>query len=422
MNAAEQINPVIDRLGSVLDRGNLPPPYDRWGARLLAHLTKPVQVVVTGFDGSGKTALIEMMAAQPVFGSGFDAPLVELAYGETETAVIERADGSITSAAGLLRNIACPGDAIRVRQEVPDTRLIQQEFIEIGLQGSPAQKRAAIEMAIARADVMIWCSQEFDEEEQRLWALVPDHVKDHSVLALTMADRQLMRSVLADTIERLEPIVAEEFLGMFPVATIQGITAQTCADEVDEALWASSGGMYLMDLVTRQITQGRTADMDQARIFMDRLALRMPQIASDVVETPDPEAPDDDALAARSQTVTMEALPEAVACDPQAVAVLSEAMDLLQQHANRMLDDMDDGEELDADRILNGCSEAINSVADLLEARAMAGPAAEAMRDDVEEGEEMLMLFQLERGEDAALDAVTLLLQIRKELADKLAV
>ena len=419
MNAAEQINPVINRLETVLDSGNLPPPYDRWGARLLAHLTRPVQVVVTGFEGSGKTALIEMMSAQPVIGSNLDVPMVELAYGDTEQAIIERADGSVSAAAGFLKDCDCPSDAVRARQELPDMRLIQQDFIEIGLHGGVAHKRALLETAIARADLMIWCSQQFDEEEQQLWALVPDHIKDHSALVLTMADRQLMRGVLTDTIARLEPVVAEEFLGMFPVATIQGITAQTCAQEVDETLWTSSGGKHLMDLISRQIQQGRTADVDQARIFMDRLASRMPQAAGNAQDS---EAPVVQANASLPEELTANAAAEVVVQDAQAIAVLSEAVDLLQQHANQMLNDLDESEELDADQILDGCSEAISSVAGLLGTADDSDPATGAVQDDVQEGEEMLMLFQLERGEDAALDAVTLLLQIRKELIDKLAV
>lgn len=422
MNTAEQINPVIDRLGDVVERGNLPPPYDRWGARLLAHLTRPVQVVVTGFEGSGKTALIEMMSGQQVLGHELPVPLVELVYGETEQALIERADGSVTSAAGFLKDCDWPDGAVRARQELPDTRLIQQDFIEIGLFGSPAQKRAGLEMAIARADVLIWCSQEFGEQEQQLWSLVPDHIKDHGLLAITMADRLLMRGTLDKTIERLEPVVAEEFLGLFPVATIQGITARTAGEDTNAELWGSSGGQSLMDLLSKQITQGRSADMDQARVFMERLATRMPQSRPADADIPAPSAPEGAKVEiqpdGRESTVLIE--PQGV--DTSAVAVLSEAVDLLQKHANRMLDDMGDGEDLDADRILSNCSDAIESVSSLINGAEGENALAEAIQDDVQDGEEMLMLFQLERGEDAALDAVTLLLQIRKELIDKLAV
>ncbi|MEO1138469.1 MAG: hypothetical protein AAFW87_03335 [Pseudomonadota bacterium] len=420
MNAAEQINPVIDRLGRVLDSGNLPPPYDRCGARLLALLTRPVQVVVTGFEDSGKSTLIEMMAVQPGLGQPKAIPVFELAYGETEQALIERADGSVSSIAGLLKDCICPDDAVRARQELPNTRLIQQDFVEIGLHGDLTQKRTTLDAAIARADLMIWCSQEFSEEEQQLWSMVPDHIKDHSVLALTMADQQLMRGVLNNHISRLEPIVANEFLGLFPVATIQGITAQTRAETVNQELWSSSGGKSLMELISRQIRQGRTADIDQARIFMDRLATKMPQ-TSPKSEAADVVAPVASQPSPPAKSTAIDETNIDTANDDKAVAALSQAVDLLQHHAARMLDEVEAADGLDTEMILNGCSEAINSVSSLLGTTEPGDPTTEALQNDVQEGEEMLMLFQLERGADAALDAVTLVLQLRKELVDKLA-
>lgn len=418
MNSAKQSYPVVDRLESFLEHGNLPPPYDRWGARLLGHLTKPVQVVVTGFERSGKSALIEMMTSQPVIGHNLRVPLVELAYGETEQALFERQDGSVSTVTGLLKDCDCPDDAVRARQELPDTRLIQQDFVEIGLLGSPAQKRTSLETAIARADVMIWCSQDFGSEEQQLWSMVPEHIKDHSILVLTMADRQLMRGVLLDTIARLEPIVAQEFLGLFPVATIQGITAQTSAQGVNKALWSSSGGKQLTDLIAQQIAQGRTADVDQARMFMGRLATRMPQISEDTRNLSSGEMQAE--LTPASSPESLDAI-ETVTCETETAAILSKAVDLLQQQAEQVLEELGDANELDADQVLAVCSDTMVSVTNLLETAEGSDAAAVTIHDDLQEGEEMLMLLQLERGEEAALDAVTLLLQIRKEMIEKLA-
>ena len=422
MDTAEYINPVIERLGRVLDDGNLPPPYDRWGARLLAHLTKPVQIVVTGLEETGKSALIEMMVGRSVIGRELNIPLIEIAYGEIEQALIERPDGSVTVAAGCLKDHVCPEDAIRVRQELPDPRLMQQSYIEVSLHGTMPEKHAALNSAIERTDLMVWCSQKFTEEEQALWATVPDHIKDHSVFALTMADHQLMRGVLTENIARLEPIVAEEFLGLFPVATLQGVAAQTCADAINEDLWSSSGGKHLMELINRQVRQGRKADIDQARIFMDRLAARMPQISTNTTDEPAIEICDAHCPGVVPAHTDGNVVETGTVESREAVAVLSEAVDLLQQHAVRMLEEMNNAEDVNADQILNGCSQAISSLSGLLETTGTGDPAAQAIQDDVQEGEEMLMLFQLERGEEAALDAVTLMLQIRKEMVDKLAV
>ncbi|WP_167853448.1 hypothetical protein [Roseovarius aestuariivivens] len=378
-------------------------------------LKRPVQVVVTGLAGSGKSRLIEMMVARPEIGQAKSVPVFELTYGETEQALIERADGSVSSTAGLLKYCRIPEDAVRARQELPDPRLIQQEFVEIGLFGTDEEKRSALGAAVARADLVIWCSQEFGEEEQHLWSLVPDQMKDHSVLALTMAEQQLMRGILQSTIDRLEPIVADEFLGLFPVATIQGITARTSAEVRDEALWSSSGGKSLEELVSRQIRQGRTADIDQARIFMDRLLTKLPQpaLAANAAGVASPVTP-------LTKCQAVDAAVSAASSDKHSLVVQSQAIDLLQRNAIRMLDALEGSEEPDTDMVLDGCKEAINSVTDLLGSADGGDPVTDSLQENLKEGEEMLMLFQLERGEDAALDAVTLVLQIRKELTEKM--
>lgn len=412
MSSANKTNPVIDQLEQVLETERVPAPYDRWGARLLSHLQKPVQVVVTGLPGSGKSALIELMAAKPVLGHDPSAPVSELVFGTHERVTFEKSDGSVVTEGGVVKTCARPDDVVFARQELPDPALRERCFVEIGLTGEYQKKQATLDAIIERADIVIWCSQSFDEEEQKLWSSVPDHIKDHSFLVLTMADRQLMRGVLSQNIARLEPIVAEEFMGLFPVATLQGIAAQNAAEGRNETLWASSGGAQLMDPLQRQIKQGRMADVDQAVVFLDRLSLRMSRMAMRAQEHEQSAIVENGA--AESNQEPLSSAPDA--------GVLNTAIELIQQKAGSMLQELDSEGELDADRILSGCCDVIASLSNLLDEAEAEDPAMLSLREDVQEGEEMLMLFQLERGEEAALDAATVLLQLRSEFIEKVAV
>jgi len=65
---------------------------------------------------------------------------------------------------------------------------------------------------------------------------------------------------------------------------------------------------------------------------------------------------------------------------------------------------------------LNDCVDAVEGLAGLMD-RTGDDATGNDLRADLQDGEEMLVLFQLERGEEAALDAVTLLLQLRREMA-----
>lgn len=98
-----------------------------------------------------------------------------------------------------------------------------------------------------------------------------------------------------------------------------------------------------------------------------------------------------------------------------------DAATLLQDRAGRMLELLDESEDLDSDALLDQCVDAVAALAGIMERAPQDDSDAADLRLDLQDGEEMLLLFQLERGEEAALDAVTLLLQLRKEMVGKTA-
>ena len=71
-----------------------------------------------------------------------------------------------------------------------------------------------------------------------------------------------------------------------------------------------------------------------------------------------------------------------------------------------------------ADEILSTCMDTVKDLSQTLLASQDRSPEVQAALDAAQDGEELLILFQLERGEDAAVDAVTLLLQLKREIAD----
>jgi hypothetical protein len=428
--------PVADRLEHIVEKGGIPAPYDRWGARLLGHLRRPVQIVVTGLPESGKTALIAMLSGQDVVGVHRSAPLIELSFGDRPRVLFEREDGSVETVAGLVKASDCPADVVRVRQEMPDPALKSQSYVEQGLSGDEEAMRAILDGIAKRADIVIWCSQDFSGIERRLWSEMPDRIKDHSFLVLTKADLLIRSGMLARHIEDLAPITADEFLGLYPVATLQGIAARPTSDGQSPDKWVASGGSHLSGALNKQIRQGRSADLDRAQIFLNRLGALVPDDPVNENEAPRPRTdrsrfePGQDAI--RHGETTVQSAPLAQpsppnmadsvgAPDAETVSILSEAIDMLQEHGQKMLRQVDRMGDFDPDVILKNCTDAMSSLSRLLEKSDASDMMGREARESVEEGEEILMLFQLEQSQEAAIDAVTLLLQIRKDLIRKVA-
>jgi len=422
MSIAEAaLTPLAGQLSESLQSGVIPRQYADWGQRLLHRLQKPVQVVVIGLPGSGKSALIDMLLGQPVLGQCPSAGMTEVVFGQSPRAEIETADGAILQHEGHLADqnaVTDPGLAtLRLRQELPDPRLRGMSLTEITVFGAPARQSAIMKQAVAYADILLFCSTEFSAPEQALWSEVPDERKDHSFLVLTMADRRIMRGTLDRAINALDPVAAQEFLGLYPLAAIQGLTAQVGGDAgIDRQLWHSSGGKRLYDDIMHQIDQGRTADLDQAEMLLQQFAppdRRRPSATdhrtlrpaltatarSDAAATPAPEQ----ALApAHARLDEQDLLAEASAM------IRARAADLLQAQ---------DAEPPDLNCIFDGTLATLRQVMRSVEPHAARSDRLRTIHDTAQEGEEVLMLCQLEQDEDAAVDAVTVLLQLRREMS-----
>lgn len=385
------ITPLAGQLEHTLSSGLLPSNVSGWGSQLLQRLRQPVQVAVTGAPGSGKSALIDMLLGRVVTGRNAAGLLTRICHGPQEQVEFETATGERLQQAGCLANAAVPPGAVRARQYLPDPRLRTHSYTEIPLSGPPARQQETLQQAAAMADIVLWCSETFPEADQSLWAAMPDRTKDHSFLVLTMADRQIMRGALSGLIEALEPVAAEEFLGVYPVAAIQGLTAQA-ADTPAEDLWRSSGGKQLADDVKRQIDLGRASDADQAELLIRQFG------GEPLADTPAPAA-------ATAETQQAPA------------ASLAAALDQLQTGAEDMLAQAEAAGGPQAGPVLAQCMDLIRGLSASLEA--LPGSAAlTAAKEAAQDGEELLMLCQLEQDEDAAIDAVTLLFQLKKELAE----
>lgn len=399
MTQAFRDDPLLERLQSVLDTSDLSEPFDRWGAGLLAQLTRPVRIVVTGAARSGKTALIEMLSGHAALGQRPGVPSLELEYGPRARAILDLQDGSSETIEGFLRDHLLPPDLRSARQEIPDRGLLRRCFVEIGLSGACEQRSRQLRKAVAHADIVIWCTKDHDVEDHALWSSMPDRVKDQAAIVLSMADRHQMRGTLGTTIDVLRAFAAENFLGLYPVASLRGIAARAPGAPPDPTLWASCGGKTLADLLDRQIARGRDADRDQARAFLDQ------------IETPAPMGGGDTANATSTRTQGGDKHSD--------MALIAALGDALSKEAGQLLADLDRSEVTDPAQVLRGCNDMMGRLSTLIEENAAAVPRD--LRDDVEEASEIMMLLQLEHSDDAALDAATLLMQIKRELAERAA-
>lgn len=389
---------VLQPLDAVLAEPGLPARAALAGRQLRERLVSPIRVAILGQKGSGKTQLLNLIAGDRLLPEGAGLPNTEVRFGDMRRAVVVEDGGAETPVPFAdLRRIDLHG-ATLLRIEAPLPVLSTLTLIEVAARETAEDERAAVQWAGSQADVVIWCSQDFSHAERWLWSSMPDRLKDHGFLALTKADELIRAGALGTRIAELEDIVAEEFHSLVPVATLQGLTALCGTGEVDRDALAASGAEALISALLSHVEQGRRADLDAALLFLSRFG-----------KGPVPADPRREAKA-DPEPSPVSAAPEAspVRPGPDAPAI-DAAIDILRGCGESL------GRQVDAvaepEAVFEGCAQAAQAVADMLEP----GPAA--LRDEALEVADRLVLLGLERTETAAADAVTLLLQLRRDIA-----
>lgn len=389
---------VSAALKAALEDGDLTLTSKASAQRLLTRLTTPVRVVILGLPESGKSKLFNLLAGHVVIPGKVDLPTVCLCYGARASVTAHYADGHIATRDDLNIDLLDRNGLVSVEVQAPLPLLERISLTRFDMGDSLPAQRKSLSDAINRADMLIWCTQEFGPEERALWQHVPEPLKDHAFLVLTKAGLLHRQGVLISRMKMLEDVVADEFHSLFPVASLQGLRAVT-ATPPDPKAFAASGGRALLSGIQRHVEQGRRADLDNARLFLRQYGFAE-EVAPPPVVAPEPAPPPP----AAAQTTASDALRDRL-------------LDHLDQQAGMMDDISDSPDAADIAGILDSCTETLEGLAMMVQQEDIDDPELAELQEDLEEASEMTLLMQIEADATAAADAITLMLQMRRQIA-----
>lgn len=409
---------TTDKLRHALAHKALPDDLVETGNHLLAGLQRPAQIIVLGLPGSGKTSLINVILRNVDLPALKSVPIFEIVYGSKKRFRCTNGNSEECNGDGIVTQDAISNETVRVIQELPLPHLKSTRLAEINLKAPLDIRAKVLDWALHYADVAIWCSQNFDDREAAIWQEVPDRLKDNSFLALTKADQLQMKGTLSQQTAHFEDNYADEFYRMVPVATKHATAA--CADGAvaDHDLWRASGCEVFSKALDRLVASGKLADADYADMLLAR-ATALPDMAtlSSTANNTHLDATMD-AASDHAETFDATAGTSGIAADGTHME-LSEAIETALSMIQTCADDLvaAPNPRNNVTYILNHCAETAQALSTLLMDTAPDDKNIIRLRDDALESEQMIQLFQLERNETAAADAVTLLLQLKKEMA-----
>lgn len=358
------------RLRAAVSDISLPATARVYAQDLADRLENGVRIVLLGPKGVGKSALCDAILVGSTAGAGTE---------QTRHFYIDGMTSEPPATGGPVQSFSlgfCPFG--------------QAQIVDVAVPAAGQGDKAVVMSALAFADIVLWCTQDFGPQEAGLWAVASDGLKDHSFLVLTKADILAGEKQMKSRIDGLQSVVCEEFHSLFPVTTQQILARQANREEVSPAQFAASGVKALVEAVMAIVAAGQRADLDSALLFLERQGGQKDVDGRQPVETAKP--------------AKIDAIPFKAARD----TIMARAYDLAELGFDEAEGDMSD--------VLGLCGTISEELVDVMQVQADTYPELAPWCTAFQDASDKVMLMTLENDTRSAADAVTILLQLRRDL------
>ena len=455
-----------DSLAKAIATDRLPTDMREHAGRLLSRLDTPIRVSLMGLPGSGKSSVMTLLLGRQLIPEGIKMPTTEVHGAEVTQAHLTLPDGSTKTLPGVDAAEIASYDPIFVKIELPLPALNKISVMELVTTDDRIEMIRGMKWAAKRTDIAIWATQSYAGPEHVLWREMPDTVKDHAILIRTKADQLGGMAEREDAADDLSRMAGEHFAQVMPLATLEAVSARKSDGTVNKDLLRSSGGVGLISTIMRQIDLGRQSTIDQAAILLhkngltdilDEGAEETPAPEPESAAKPDVPAAPEEAAPAEPETsfskvvsrvlsrpIATKDLPKTVskvivprpapkiaaqgAAQPAPQTDTATDQARLPQSVRDLFDKtaadlgalgqtlMDDA-DLTANVVIKTAETALNSLGTALDDVPEPDlPQVNRLRDATLDAQDMVQLMKLEQDANAAMDAASLLVQIRRQL------
>lgn len=394
MSDQSHITRILGELKQAIAADRLPSKLQDRAEQLRDRIEQPLRIGLLGRPAAGKSTLRDLLVGTNVVLADVKMPTLDLTYADPARAICTLADGSKVTFHDIDPYKIAELAPVFVEMQMPLPALAKISVLDIEAPDDPVALQRASFWAVKRSDVLLWCSKAFDDAELAIWSQMSDEIKDHAFLMITHADRLRDDDRLDALLAHAAMTAADEFHKILAIATTDAIAARQSDGSVDKKLMHESGGMALIAAILKQVESGKQSAVDAAQML---LAQHQETIAS-------PPTPAPTALV-KSQTATQ--------------AAYRTALDQITAKSQNLIARADDATpaQITAEIVAQ-----LQWLCDYLEENGDdANPSLLRARDTAFDAADLVQLMQMERRDSAAIEAVSLLLQVKRELQAELA-
>jgi tRNA U34 5-carboxymethylaminomethyl modifying GTPase MnmE/TrmE len=231
-------------------------------ARILAEnlhskLSEPLKIALGGEFSSGKSTLTKMLLGEHVVetqAAANAAPTVIFKYSSEPGSFIcfDDKKKQIPDFEALTESELRDANCIEIHLDLPFLKHF--EIYDTPGTSDPTRDVDQLVEIADQVDKIIWCTnatQAWRESERRMWANLPNEIKQQSTLVVTHVDLPNVKASLDRLLKRLTKEAGPLFREIIPMDIPSAIDARAPSGEIlDESEWASSGGAACLEAIT----------------------------------------------------------------------------------------------------------------------------------------------------------------------------
>ena len=436
-------NKVQDDLTRAVAAGCLPDEVQQRAEKLLERLRQPVRLALMGMPGAGKSTLLNLLVGANVVPTDVRLPTLQLVYGATEQTICTLPDGTKQTLPHTDTAQIADLSPVFVEMQMPLPALGKISVLEVVAPADPEAVHRASQWAAKRCDIALWCTQGFGEVEQNIWAQMPDLIKDHAFLMITKADFLKANGLMDATIAAVRGAATDEFNQILPISTVDAVAARQPDGSVNKDQMRSSGGLALISAVLKHVELGRQNSVDMAEVLLLQHADLLesvqnipespaetesvdaapqkpaePTVAQNETPAPPVPAPEPAAAAAPEQPAAQ----NIVTLRPATREAYEHVLEYIIDQSRALIDLAEKLGDAAPSQIMAKTVEHVQWLSDYLNEHGDdADPALVRARDTAMDAADLVQLMQMEKRDSAAVEALSLMIQIKHELQADLA-